>query len=220
MENHPKAWVAITVAIIIAVGGIIAAYISNQPNEPNEIEATQTVVALQQTQSALGRDSTAVPPLVGSQVTVQPTTVTMPTPGQSRAVPQLTSRGDGLAIYDEIYSAEGWCAVWDQLVEDGLVTGNCPDWTGKQPAYESVSTSNGTASLFSGIEVTATSDVRVNFPTCINFEPPLVEYSNEGVVVDWEPPTQTGTNFTVSRGSIFSIYFRCDHIYANLFFDN
>lgn len=140
---------------------------------------------------------------------ITPTATTITVAQASNGI--STRRSDVLVLYDALYNQQGWCGLWQRLINDGLVTGECPDPTGNV-ARENIETGEGSKSLVTGNQISIHTDVTISFPACINFEPRLVEYSDDGLVIDWVPPTQTGTNFTVYAGSLFTLYFRCDHV--------
>ena len=118
-----------------------------------------------------------------------------------------------LVFYDSVYSQDGWCGLWNQLANDGLVSGNCPSSV-NQIVRENIVTDFGqNTELITGVQIVVTSDLQVNFPACINYgiDGDYATLSG-GTIQEWTTNSNIATDVLVKPNSIFSLYFRCDHI--------
>jgi hypothetical protein len=123
------------------------------------------------------------------------------------------TRSEALVIYDSIYKQQGWPDLWNKLTEDNLVSGSCPS-TVNQVAKEDIITGDGDSiNLITGVEIVITSDVKVNYPACINYgiDGDYATLSG-GRTQEWTANSNIATDVTVKANSIFSLYFRCDHV--------
>ena len=126
------------------------------------------------------------------------------------AVP-TKSRAEMLVIYDSIYNQDGWCSLWDRLIDDGLVSGECPTNV-LQFVFEDVTTSNGTVNLLTGLQMSASNDTDIYYQTCATFDN-NAQYTG-GSVEPWVSNDFIGTNTTLHTGSVFTMYFRCDNAWS------
>ena len=81
----------------------------------------------------------------------------------------VKSRAEMLVDYDSIYNQQGWCSLWDRLIDDGLVKGRCPSNV-LQLVFEDVPTSNGSVNLLTGLQMSASNDTEIYYQACATFE--------------------------------------------------
>lgn len=137
---------------------------------------------------------------VGVQPTQVPVAVptNVPTPSFIRL-----GREAILLQYNDVYRNQGWCALWSRLQQDGLIVGDCPP----EPLNFDLRQDTGVI----GVQIRIQSDITVNFPACI-------VYGTTGDYITYRggrhyPVTQTdnrATDLELLRGSVFTLYFRCD----------
>ena len=126
-------------------------------------------------------------------------------------LPQI--RSEALEQYDSIYLQQGWCSLWAQLSNDGLVEGDCPQSV-ITTAKEDIVMNNGlTENLTTAVQLTISSAIEVKFPACINYGIDA-EYAilSGGRIQEWTVNSNIATDVTILPTSTFSLYFRCDHI--------
>lgn len=123
------------------------------------------------------------------------------------------SREQALQQYDSIYQRTGWCSTWAEMERDALIKGSCPENV-NDIVREKIVNSFGSTQLFiTGVQITIQSDIQVLYPACINYglDDTTVKFSG-GQVQPWTPNSNIATNLIVHANSVFSLYFRCDHI--------
>ena len=132
-------------------------------------------------------------------------------PDEAETVVPLKSRAEVLVEYNSIYQEDGWCSLWDRLIDDGMVNGECPvnvlQWV-----YEDVDTPSGSVNLLSGLQMSASNDTEIHYQACAVFDD-NAEYTG-GSVEPWINDDFIGTNTTLHPGSVFTIYFRCDNAWS------
>jgi hypothetical protein len=129
------------------------------------------------------------------------------------------TRERALYKYNLEYEQSGWCPLWNQLINDGLVKGLCPQTVGNMFREEIDDESGSSENLPTGIQLAINSDIEVIYPACINYGIDE-DYAKilGGHAQPWTENSNIATNVNVLSGSVFSLYFRCDHISWNNIF--
>lgn len=149
--------------------------------------------------------NTLVAPATATTQQVTQQSASVPTPAST-----VKSRAKMLVIYDSIYREQGWCSLWNKLMEDNLVKGSCPSAV-LQWVHENVDTLNGTENLLTGLQMRTTSDIEVSYPACVTFD--AANYTG-GTVEPWISNDYIGTNLTMHADSVFTLFFRCDNAWS------
>lgn len=110
------------------------------------------------------------------------------------------SRTAALQKYNEIYVTSGWCSVWQELIIDDLVKGECADIL--RPYFEG-------NNILAGAQVRTLSSTEINYPACIQYGSSLA-FIEAGKQVDGPDSLITSTDSQFSMGSTFTLYFRCE----------
>jgi len=139
-----------------------------------------------------------------------PTPVVISPVSSSQPATVLKSRAEMLVLYNSIYDQQGWCGLWNRLVEDKLVKGTCPSLV-LQWAREDVDTSSGKVNLITGLQMRAADDLEVRYPTCVTFG--QAKYTG-GTIKPWIHNDYIATNVTMHTESVFSLFFRCDNAWS------
>lgn len=139
-----------------------------------------------------------------------------PSPTQSQlmdVVTQTKTRSEALSSYHSIYTQQGWCDLWEEMSTEGLVAGNCPQAVNTTAREDIVMNDGSTENLITGVQITINSDISVNYPACINYgiDGDYATLSG-GRIQSWTTNSNVATDVTIKPNSIFSLYFRCDHI--------
>lgn len=131
-------------------------------------------------------------------------------PAKAAAVP-VKSRVEALVAYHTVFSQEGWCALWETLMEEGLTEGDCPI-TVLQYVFEDVATADGSVNLVTGAQISARDDTQIFYPACATFDDNATVTG--GTVEPWLDDDFIGTNTTLGAGSVFTLYYRCDNAWS------
>jgi uncharacterized protein YraI len=133
-------------------------------------------------------------------VTVQPPT---PQPRPTPAPVLLVTRADFLELYDATYNEQGWCGLWNMLVEHKRVSGNCPQNV-LQLTHDTISS----GSVLDGAQIEIASDIVVYSPACVTFDPSDTPYSG-GDFGYKHANDSLATNITMKANGLFTFYFYC-----------
>jgi hypothetical protein len=118
------------------------------------------------------------------------------------------SYADTLVRYDKIYNQNGWCTLWETLVKDDLVIGNCPESITQTPKANDVS-----GNPIHAAQIRVDSDLLIKYPACATFDK-SVATAEGGKVVPWTSNDYIGTNINMKANSFFTLYFRCEKTIA------
>ncbi len=144
-------------------------------------------------------------------ITAPPPTTVSASPGQ-----QVASRATVLQRYADLYGQEGWCYLWNTLVAEGGVSGECP-----QPRYGQQSEGGVEVDGFVvrkgadiiGFVLQADTEVKVNYLHCVSFDPtnPQVQYrATNARIIQVQPNGWIATDVYI-RGP-FTFYLWCDDV--------
>lgn len=140
-----------------------------------------------------------------------PSSTSNETPPQTGTT--IETRSDKLVLYDSIYEQRGWCDLWEQLIGDQLVSGDCPQAVHAIAREDIVTNTGQKVQLINGVQITIASDITISDPACIVYglDAHYATLSG-GRIQSWVSNTNIATDVTVLPNSIFTLYFRCDHV--------
>jgi hypothetical protein len=146
-------------------------------------------------------ESQIVPTSAPSSAEIQPTKASINT----------ESRPDTLIRYDEIYSQNDWCTLWNTLIDDNLVRGSCPVTVTQLPKVGDIVGANG--NVIYGAQIRISSDIQIIYPACATFSKSSAT-AEGGKVLAWVNNDFIGTNMAMKENSFFTLFFRCEDTIA------
>jgi hypothetical protein len=147
-------------------------------------------------------EPSAIPPTHIPPTDVPPTDI--PPTDVPPALKPMEPQSEALTRYNEIYNQNGWCALWNALIDDNLVVGNCPDSVTQMPKAENVPGNPVYAA-----QMRINSELQINYPACATFSTSAAT-AEGGKVISWRNNDYIGTNITMKANSFFTLYFRCE----------
>lgn len=123
----------------------------------------------------------------------------------------IESRPDTLIRYDEIYSQNDWCTLWNALIDDNLVRGSCPVTVTQLPKAGDIVGKNG--NVIYAAQIRISSDIQIIYPACATFSKSSAT-AEGGKVLTWVNNDFIGTNMTMKENSFFTLFFRCEDTIA------